>query len=242
MICATSISHVGSFISFYILLQYFATLSIIVLIDSRLHQPIKLLTNWFQIYNTSKWTAYKYSVSLTPEVDSRRLRIRIVKGTPTLFNSPLRSSSLYSLRHSILIPRASRRVSSAARPPISLRRPGAVHDARALGRRALVRDDEPADSRAGARALHAPRAVHPAERRCARAARRTRSRRPSAPRAGADRQRWRVYLPHLRKHVDLLGNRRYCNRVASQSSESHCCLLPLLVCLIFISIIRLLIS
>ena len=91
MICATTISHVGSFISFYILLQYFATLSIIVLIDSRLHQPIKLFTNWFHIYNTSNWTAYKYSVSLSAMVDSRRLRIRIVKGTPiTLqFSTPL---------------------------------------------------------------------------------------------------------------------------------------------------------
>ena len=43
----------------------------------------------------SDWTAYKYSVSLTPAVDSRRLRIRIVKGM-SISNS---SILLFSLHH-----------------------------------------------------------------------------------------------------------------------------------------------
>lgn len=62
-------------------------------------QPVKLLCNYFKIINSPDWVLYQYHVDFSPPIDSRRMRIGLMRPHDHLFplNKAFDGSTLYSL-------------------------------------------------------------------------------------------------------------------------------------------------
>lgn len=62
-------------------------------------QPIKIFTNYFEVVKSPDWVLYQYHVDFAPVIDSRALRVGLMKNHDKLFpsNKAFDGSTLYSL-------------------------------------------------------------------------------------------------------------------------------------------------
>ncbi|RNA15024.1 piwi 1 [Brachionus plicatilis] len=89
-------------------------------------QPVKLMCNYFKIINSPDWVLYQYHVDFSPQIDSRKLRVGLLRNHDHLFpmNKAFDGSTLYSLTklHNELTEVASKRESDGAIIAIKIKR------------------------------------------------------------------------------------------------------------------------
>jgi aubergine-like protein len=69
------------------------------LFEGETGDPIKILCNYFEVINKPEWVLYQYHVDFMPPIDSRRMRIALMRNHDQLFplNKAFDGTTLYSL-------------------------------------------------------------------------------------------------------------------------------------------------